>query len=69
MNTILPVEAKTSIAFPTVNFSSVVPKTAMVTIVLIIPTSIDAAHTIVRLAFMLPSPDVTKSPIPVGVLK
>lgn len=40
----------------------------MVTIVLMIPTSIDAAHTIVRLAFMLPSPDVTNSPIPVGIL-
>jgi len=40
----------------------------MVTIVLMIPTSIDAAHTIVRLTFMLPSPDVTSPPIPVGIL-
>jgi hypothetical protein len=68
MNTMLPVDAKTSIAFPTVNFSSVVPKNAMVTIVLMNPTSIDVAHTIVRLAFMLPSPDITNSPKPVGIL-
>ena len=61
MKTMLPVEAKTSIAFPTENFSNVVPKAAMVTIVLMIPTSIDIAHTIVRRAFILPSPDITNS--------
>ncbi len=52
----LPVEANTKIAFPTVNFSSVVPKTAIVTIVLTIPVRIDMVQTMVRLVFILVSP-------------
>jgi hypothetical protein len=68
MKEMLPVEAKTRIALPRVNFSSVVPKAAIVTMVLMVPTKVEIVQTIVRRAVILPSPIVRSVFEPAGIL-
>jgi hypothetical protein len=58
MKDMLPVGAKTKIAFPSVNFSSVVLKAAIVTMVLMVPTKMEIVQATVRRAVILPSPIV-----------